>query len=119
MHPQKGLTSEDFDHMEDSYFIQHKDELLGQDRLQLYAIEILEAQYEWTDVQDVIEAQHQLTARQKCDLLDVLKCHQKLFDGSLGVYPHKNVHIVIEPDAKTCARATIFHALYTLVHVQM
>ena len=36
----------------------------------------------------------------KCDLLDVLKCHQKLFDITLGVYPHKKVHIEIEPGAK-------------------
>jgi hypothetical protein len=100
MRPRKGLTSEDFDHMEDSYFIQHEDELLGQDWLQLYATEILDAKYKWTDVRDVVETQRHLTAHQKCDLLDVLKRHQKLFDGSLGVYPHKKVHIEIEPDAK-------------------
>ena len=91
MHPCKSLTSADFDHMEDSYFIQYEDELLGQDWLQLYATEILDAKYEWTDVQDVVDAQHHLTERQKCDLLDVLEHHQKLFDGSLGVYPHKKV----------------------------
>ena len=100
MRPRKGLTSEDFDHMEDSYFIQYEDELLGQDWLQLYATEILDAKYEWTDVRDVVDAQHHLTARQKCDLLTILKRHQKLFDGSLGVYPHKKVHIEIDPDAK-------------------
>ena len=43
MHPRRGLMSEDFDHMEDSYFIQHEDELLGQDWLELYANEILNA----------------------------------------------------------------------------
>ena len=31
MHPRKGLTSADFDHMEDMYCIQYEDELLGQD----------------------------------------------------------------------------------------
>ena len=76
MRPRKGLTSEDFDHMEDSYFIQHEDELLGQDWLQLYATEILDAKYEWTDVRDVIDTQHHLTASQKCNLLTVLKHHQ-------------------------------------------
>ena len=50
MCPRRGLTSEDFDHMEDSYFIQHEDELLGQDWLELYATEILDAKYQWTDV---------------------------------------------------------------------
>ena len=48
--PCRGPTSEDFDHMEDSYFIQHEDELLGQDWLELYATEILDAKYQWTDV---------------------------------------------------------------------
>jgi hypothetical protein len=86
--------------MEDSYFIQHEDELLGQDWLELYATEILDAKYQWTVVRDVVENQHHLTARQKCDLLDILKHHQKLFDGTLGVYPHKKVHIEIEPDVK-------------------
>ena len=100
MHPRKGLTSEDFDHMEDMYHIQYKDELLGQDWLKLYATEILDARYKWTDVQDVVEGQTQLTASQKCDLLDVLQCHQKLFDDTLGVYPHKKFHIDIDPDAK-------------------
>ena len=73
--------------MEDSYFIQSEDELLGQDWLELYATEILDAKYQWTDVRDVVENQHHLTAHQKCDLLDVLKCHQKLLDGTLSVYP--------------------------------
>ena len=100
MLPHRGLTSKDFDHMEDSHFIQHEDELLGQDWLKLYATEILDAKYQWTDVRDIVENQHHLTACPKCDLLDVLKCHQKLFDSTLGVYPHKKVHIEIEHNAK-------------------
>ena len=78
MHPRKGLTSADFDHMEDMYHIQFEDKLLGQDWLQLYATEILDNRYKWTDVTEVVENQMHLTARQKCDLLDVLKCHKKL-----------------------------------------
>jgi hypothetical protein len=37
---------------------------------------------------------------QKADLLEVLAKHQKMFDGTLGVYPHKKVHIDIDPNAK-------------------
>jgi hypothetical protein len=33
-------------------------------------------------------------------LLEVLAKHQKMFDGTLGVYPHKKVHIGIDPNAK-------------------
>jgi hypothetical protein len=86
--------------MEDMYHIQFEDELLGQDWLDLYATEILDTRYKWTDVQDVMEGQTHLTTCQKCDLLDILQCHQKLFDGMLGIYPHKMVHIEIEPGAK-------------------
>jgi hypothetical protein len=66
----------------------------------MYATEILDVKYKWTDVWDVVDGQNHLTAQQKCDLLDVLTRHQKLFDGTLGVYLHKKVHISIEPDAK-------------------
>ena len=72
MHPCTGLTSADFDHMEDMYYIQYKDELLGQDWLETYATEILDAKYKWTDVRDIIDGQAHLTVQQKCVLLDVL-----------------------------------------------
>jgi hypothetical protein len=72
MHPRKGLTSADFDHMEDTYYIQYEDELLGQDWLEIYATEILDARYRWIDVQDVVDSQDHLNAKQKCDSLDVL-----------------------------------------------
>jgi hypothetical protein len=54
MHPRIGLTSDDFDHMEDMYHIQFEDELLGQDWLPSYATKILDARYKWADVQDVM-----------------------------------------------------------------
>jgi len=50
MRPHRGLTPEAFDHMEDSHFIQHEDELIGHDWLELYATEILDTKYQWTDV---------------------------------------------------------------------
>ena len=71
MHPCKGLTSIDFDHLEDKYHIQYIDEPFGRDWLELYTTEILDARYKWTDVHDVLEGQTHLTTRQKCDLLDV------------------------------------------------
>jgi hypothetical protein len=37
---------------------------------------------------------------QKEDLHKVLKDFSKLFDGTLGVYPHRKFHIDIMPGAK-------------------
>ena len=92
--------------------------LLGQDWLELYATEILVAKYQLTDVWDVVENQHHLTAHQKCDLLDVLKRHQKLFDSTLGVYLHKICSHQNWAQCKTCWHAPISHASNTPVHVQ-
>ena len=80
--------------------IQFEGEILGEDWLQSYATEILDAKYEFSDVMDVVNNQHHLDENQKKDLLQVLQKHQKLFDGTLGVYPHKKFHIDIEPNAK-------------------
>jgi hypothetical protein len=88
--------------MEDSYFIQHEDELLGQDWLELYATEILDAEYKWTDVRDVVENQHHLAACQKCDLLDILKRHQKLFMALLVSIPTKKFTSKLNPMKNLC-----------------
>ena len=100
MRPRSGLTSEDFDAMEDQYFIQLEDELLGDDWLQCFATEILDAKYDFTDVKDVVKTITHLNPQQRADILAVLQKHQKMFDGSLGVYPHKKFYIEIDPNAK-------------------
>ena len=55
--------------MEDMFFVQTEDELFGKDWLDCYAKEILDAQYEWTDVADVVNTLTQFNAYQKADLL--------------------------------------------------
>jgi len=94
-----GLTSQEFDDMEDALFVQYEDELLGEDWLDSFATEILDAKYDYTTARDVINRQDHLDAKQKEDLLKVLEKHQKLFDGTLGVYPHRKVHIELEKGA--------------------
>jgi hypothetical protein len=42
-----------------------------------------------------------LNTHQKADLLRVLLENDKMFDGTLGVYPHKKVHIDIDSNAKS------------------
>jgi hypothetical protein len=41
-----------------------------------------------------------LSTQQKADLKQVLTEFTKLFDGTLGVYPHRKFHIELEPGAK-------------------
>ncbi len=41
-----------------------------------------------------------LSTQQKAALKQVLSEFTKLFDGTLGVYPHREFHIELEPGAK-------------------
>jgi hypothetical protein len=65
-----------------------------------FAIEILDAKYEKVQIKDVANPLEYLSTQQKADLKQVLSEFTKLFDGSLGVYPHKKFHIELEPGAK-------------------
>jgi hypothetical protein len=54
-----------------------------------YAVEILDAKYEKVEVDEVINQLNHLNTEQKEDLRKDLMEHTKLFDGKLGVYPHR------------------------------
>jgi hypothetical protein len=77
-----------------------ENELFGEDWLQSFAIAMLDAKYEFTQVRDVVDQLSHLNMHQKADMLEVLQKHRKMFDGTLGVYPHKKFHIDIDSDAK-------------------
>ncbi len=64
-----------------------------------FGTKILDAKYEKTDVADVMKGLTNLNAHQKADLLWLLQENKKMFNETLGVYPHKKVHIDIEPNA--------------------
>ncbi len=53
-----------------------------------------------TNVKDVVSKLIHLDQSQRDDLLILLTKHVKIFDGTLGVYPHKRFHIEIDKDAK-------------------
>ncbi len=100
LHPPGGLDSKEFDTMEDMSHILVKDEIFSEDWLECFATEILDAKYDETDVAEVVKGLTHLNAHRKADLLRVLQENNKMFDGTLGVYPHKKVHIDIDPNAK-------------------
>jgi hypothetical protein len=54
-----------------------------------FAIEILDSKYEKVQIKDVVNPLEYLSTQQKADLKQVLSKFTKLFDGTLGVYPHK------------------------------
>jgi hypothetical protein len=86
-----------FDAREDGFHFQCDDELFGEDWLQCCETCILDAKYENTNVRDVVDGLTHLSTQQKFDLLEVLLENQKMFDDTLGVYPHRKVHIEIDP----------------------
>jgi hypothetical protein len=65
-----------------------------------YAIEGFDAKYENVQIDYVVNPLECLSTQQKDDLKQVLSEFAKLFDGTLGVYPHRKFHIELEPGAK-------------------
>ncbi len=83
------------------FHIQVKDVIFGEDWLECFATKILDGKYETLDVAEVLKGLTHLNAHQKAaDLLHVLQENNKMFDRTLGVYPHKKAHIDIDPNAK-------------------
>jgi hypothetical protein len=67
--PPGGLDSKEFDAMENMFHIQVKDEIFGQDWLECFATEILDAKYDKTDLAEVVKGLTHLNGHQKSDLL--------------------------------------------------
>jgi len=95
------LTNDEFAAMLESHDVDYElDELFdGEDLLECYLSDILDAKYEALDIQECVDKQKHLTESQRLDLNRLLLKYKKLFDGSLGVYPHRRLHIDVEPNA--------------------
>jgi hypothetical protein len=63
------LDSKEFDAMEDMFHIQVKDKIFGEDWLECFATEILDAKYDKRDVPEVVKGLTHLNVHQKADLL--------------------------------------------------
>ncbi len=95
LHNPHLLDSKEFEPMAKIIGVKQEQEVFGMDLYDptCYATEILDAKYEKVEVDEVINQLDHLTLEQKEDLTKFLKEHTKLFDGALGVYPHRKFHI--------------------------
>ncbi len=95
------------------------DQLFGMDWYDptCYASEILDAKYGKVSTDDVIDQLIHLNDKQKQDLKVMLEDFTRLFDGTLGVYPHNKFHINLisgarpkhsQPYAIPCIHLTAF-----------
>ncbi len=82
--------------------IQQEVEFFGMDWYDpaCYAIKILDAKYEMVQIDDVVNQLEHLNIQQKADIKQVLSKFTMIFDGTLGIYPHRKFHIELEPNAK-------------------
>ncbi len=65
-----------------------------------FAIEVLDEKHEKVWIKDIASPLEYSSTQQKADIKQVLSEFTKLFDGTLGVFPHKKFHIEFEPVAK-------------------
>jgi hypothetical protein len=95
------LESKDFETMAHMVEIQQEKELFGMDWYDptCYTVEFLDAKYEKVVIAEVTNHLTHLSLQQKEDLTQVLQEHTKLFDGTLGVYPHRKFNIDLIPKA--------------------
>jgi hypothetical protein len=96
----EGLDLNKFNTMEDMFHIRVEDKLHGEDWLECFATEILDATYKRADVVEFVMGLAHLNAHKKANLLQVLQGNDKMFIETLRVYPHKKVHIDIDPNSK-------------------
>ena len=64
-----------------------------------YALEIKAAEYNYVNIDTVVDKQIHLTTIQRSCLRSILVKYQTLFDGKLKVYPHKQVHLELLSNA--------------------
>ncbi len=59
-----------------------------------------DAKYERVQIDDIVNQLEHLNIQQKADIKQALREFTKIFDGTLGVYPHQKFYIELEPIAK-------------------
>ena len=81
----------------DAMYVEYEDQGIA---FSSYTIEIMDAKYEKADLDEIADRQTHLTLEQRDALRALLKKHESLFSGNLGLYPHKKFHIDIDPSVQ-------------------
>ena len=76
----------------------HHDAILEDDDLNLET-HILDAKYEMVDAHKIASKQNHLTQKQRTELAQLFTKYHELFNGTLGRYPHRRVHLELLPNA--------------------
>ena len=83
----------------DTLYAQKDKEWFGDDFMESLATTILDVTYNKVDLDKVINNQEYFIKKQQRELKKVLIKFEKLFDWTLGVYPHRKFHIELLAEA--------------------
>ena len=105
------FETKDFQAMAEIVEVQQEEELFGMNWYNpiCYAVEILDAKYDFVEFDEVTDQLSHLNPQQKEDLKRVPQEHTKLFGGTLGVYPPRQFHIDL---VSGTAASMLDHILY-------
>ena len=76
---------------------QTEPETIVQEEYENHAVTFTATKSTFSEVEDVVDNQTHLDAKQKQQLLEILQEHTKLFSGKLGCFPHRKFHIDLKP----------------------
>ena len=71
--------------------------LLHNSDSQMHAAEIQDSDYHPINIDEIAQSQTHLKKEQRDDLAALLHKFPKLFDGKLRRYPHRKIHLELEP----------------------
>jgi len=71
----------------------------GIDDIDTFVTEILDAKHDKVNPMEVAAKQEHLSPAQRRQLAELLRNYGKLFDGQLKVYPHRKIHLEVDPNA--------------------
>ena len=87
--------------MDDDFLSDHFDD---EDIFESYVTKILDAKYDEMTIDEVCKLQTHLTPQQQKELAAVMEKYPKVFGNDLGCYPHRKIHIDIDPNARPVHR---------------